>query len=168
MTANEKSMRKKIRVSIIDVIILITLLACIAGGVLHYRIYDNNNKIVTDDVFYVSMKFLAVENSSGQKLEMGDSLYLADDKSLFGIVSEVSEEDASFYYNDEATGEFRQGKDTTAKDLTVVVEVKGELTKENGFLANGVKYVAAGMELDIYSDMFSSNGLIFDLEAKTE
>ena len=168
MTANEKTTRKKIRISIIDVIIVITLLACIAGGVLHYRIYDNNNKVVTDDVFYVSMRFSSIENSSGQKLEMGDSIYLEDGKSLFGIVSEVSEEDASFYYNDETTGELRQGKDSTAKDVTAVIEVKGELTKENGFFANGVKYVAAGMELGVYSDMFSSKGLIFDLEAKTE
>ncbi|MBQ7968602.1 MAG: DUF4330 family protein [Clostridia bacterium] len=168
MTANENSVRKKIRISIIDVIIVITVLACIAGGVLHYRVYENNNKVITDDVFYVSMRFSSIENSSGQKIETGDSLYLNDGKVLLGTVNEVTEEDASFYYNDEVTGELKKGKDPGAKDISVVVEIKGELTKENGFLANGVKYVAAGMILDVYSDMFSAKGLIFDLEAKTE
>ncbi|MBR5314273.1 MAG: DUF4330 family protein [Clostridia bacterium] len=168
MTANERTTRKKIRISIIDVVIVITILACIVGGVVHYKIYDNNNKVVTDDVFHVSVRFSAVQNSSGQKIELGDSLYLGDDKTSLGTVVEVTEEDASFYYNDEATGEVKLGKDTTAKDVSVVIEVNGELTDYNGFLANGVKYIAAGMELDVYSDMFSGKGLIFDLEPQTK
>ena len=45
--------------------------------------------------------------------------------------------------------------------------VNGEFT-DAGFLANGVKYIAAGMEIDLYSADFCQKGLIYGIENQSE
>ena len=67
MTANERN-RKKIRISIIDVLIVITVIACAVGAFLHYRIYEKNNEVIKDDVALVSVMLYNVENSISTKI----------------------------------------------------------------------------------------------------
>lgn len=166
MTANEKNNRKKIRISIIDVLIVITLIACIAGGFMHYKVYEKNNEVVTSDVCSVSVMLSEVENDVSAKIKAGDVVYFKDNDTVFGTITEVSEKDADYYYTNEQ-GVRVKGSNIYAKNVSVVIEVNGEMTK-NGFLANGLEYVAAGMELELYSAEFWEKALIFDVQQLSE
>ena len=165
MTANERT-RKKIRISIIDILITVTIIACIAGTFVHYKLYESDNEVVTSDVCYVSVMFYGVDTEISEKLVSGEKLYLNDGGELFGTVSEAVSEDASFYYTN-AKNEIVEASDPSRKDVSVTVEVNGELTA-NGFLANGVEYVASGMEIDLFSAKYSGKGLVFDVQQRSE
>ena len=165
MNASENK-TKRFRISIIDVLIALVVIACVAGVFLHYRTYAKNNKVVKDDTCYVSLQLSGVANETAEKITTGDTVYLKDDKSVFGKISEVNLENAQYYYSDEK-GISVRGEDAYAKDVALVIEVKGELT-EDGFLANGVEYVASGLYIDVYTNDFSEKGLIFGVEERSE
>ena len=165
MTANERN-RKKIRISIIDVLIVITIIACAVGAFLHYRMYEKNNEVIKDDVALVSVMLYNVENSISGKIGVGDKIYLTDTNELIGTVAEVSSKESIYYYTDDR-GILREGNDYYNKDVSIIVTVNGEFTNE-GFLANGVKYIAAGMEIDLYSADFCQKSLIYGIENQAE
>ena len=166
MNSAEKKRRKKIRISIIDVLIVITLIACVGGTFVHYKIYDNNNQVKVDDVCMVSMLFSGVEPSIADKVSLGDTVYLKKDGVVFGTVNEVSFKDALSYYTDEE-GRIVEGSDSTKKDVTIIVRVVGDMSPE-GFLANGKEYIASGMNEAVYTSKFSGEGLVFDVKQQTE
>ena len=43
MNGAEKNTKKKVRISIIDVLIILTVIACIAATFVHYKIYEKEN-----------------------------------------------------------------------------------------------------------------------------
>lgn len=167
MNSAERNTRKKIRISIIDVLIVLTVLALIAGTVIHYKIYENKNEIVTDDTVTVSVLFGSVLPEVASAAKPGGQMYFANDSSLFGTVTGVDYEDADVYYTDD-DHKIVAGKDAEKKDLTVTVEVKGELTSDRGFLQNGKLHIAAGMEIEVFTTEFSGKGLIFDVKKQSE
>ena len=166
MNSAEKKKRKKIRISIIDVLIVVTLMACICGSFVHYKIYEKNNQVNTDDVCMVSILFSGVEPSIADKVSSGDTVYLKKDGVVFGTVSEVSFKDALSYYANEE-GRIVEGSDSTKKDVTIIVRVVGDMTSR-GFLVNGKDYIASGMNEAIYTSKFSGMGLVFDVKQQTE
>ncbi len=166
MTANEKNPRKKIRVSVIDFLIVITVIACVCGLFVHYKFFENNNEVVTSDTCIVSVMLYGIENDVSDKIEMGDKLFFGKDGKQFGIVGEALKEDSAIYFTNERN-EINKGVDNTKKDVSLTVEVKGHL-KEDGFYMNGTDYIAAGMEIDVFSPEFSGKGLIFGIEQRSE
>ena len=166
MNSGEKKRRKKIRISIIDVLIVVTLTACVCGAFVHYKIFEKNNQLNTDDVCMISMLFSGVEPSIADKVSSGDTVYLKKDGVIFGTVSEVSFKDALSYYTNEE-GRIVEGSDSTKKDVTVIVRVVGDMSTK-GFLVNGKDYIASGMQEAIYTSSFSGVGLVFDVKQQTE
>ena len=166
MSENVREGRKKIRISIIDFLIVLTVVACVCGIFVHYKLFENNNKVLTDDVCNISVMLYGVDNDISEKIVSGNKVYLKDGNEEFGVVSDVSKEDAVVYYSD-SQNEIATGTDNTKKDIKLTVEVKGDLS-ESGFYANGKKYIASGMEIDIFSAEFSAKGLIFGVESRSE
>ena len=164
MNGADKKTKKKIRISIIDVLIVVAFIACVGGIFVHYQIYEKNNAVVTDDSCYLSLLFSGVSNEYSDSASVGDKVYR--DGVLLGTVATVSVADAEVYYRN-AKDEIVQTVDTGKKDVTVVVDVKGDVT-DMGFLANGVEYMAAGMKIDVNMSKFSGNGLIFDVKKQSE
>lgn len=165
MTSAEKNTRKKIRISIIDVLIVLTVIGGIAGTFLHYKIYEEKNRVVTDDSAVVSVLLSSQEAEVENKIKVGDKLYFKDSE-FFGTVVEVSFENADVTYTD-ANGKLVLASDDRLRDVTLLVAVDGEFTP-SGFLARGTDYTAAGAEIEVFSLNFSGNGLIFDVKKQTE
>ncbi len=162
MLFSENKSKRKIRISIIDVLIIITVIACIAGVFIHYKVYEKDNRVLNDDRCSVSIKIGGVLVELSDKIAVGDKIYLESDNSEFGVVSEVSKSESVIYYRN-ANDEIVEVIDSSKSDITVVVDVKGSVT-QNGFRAGGNKHVAAGMNIDMYTHNFSGKGLIFDVK----
>jgi ribose 5-phosphate isomerase RpiB len=107
-----------------------------------------------------------VDNDLSEKIAIGDKIYLKEGNQTFGSVSDVIKEDSSVYYTNVAN-QISESVDSTKKDVAIIIEVNGDV-KQDGFFANGVKYVAAGMEIDVFSSDFSGKGLIFGVEQRSE
>ena len=165
MTGAEKSARKKIRISIIDVLIVLTVVACIAGTFVHYRVYEKNHAVVKDDNSLVSILYSSLTPDVAEKAVEGDIVFF-DNGEPFGKIVEITVEDAEVYYKN-SDGKWVLGTDETKKDVTVMLQVGGDFT-EGGFLANGTEYIAAGMEIETYTPKFSGKGLIFEVKKQAE
>ncbi len=166
MVFSENNARKKIRISIIDVLIIITVIACIVGTIIHYQIFEKANEVITDDRCRISVLFSELPLQIAERASVGDKVYLSDSSEVLGAVVEVSSKDAVVYYRD-GSNKIIEGVDSTKKDVTVIIEVDGEITPD-GFLANGTDYTAAGMYIDIFTPKFSGKGLIFDVKKQSE
>ena len=167
MNSGERNARKKIRISIIDVLIVLTVIALIAGTVIHYKLYEKKHEIITDDTVTVSILFSSVSPEVASAAKTGSVMFLSSDSRAFGTVVGVDFEDADVYYTSEGH-KIVSAKDSEKKDLTVTVEVKGELTADRGFIENGSLHIAAGMEIEVFTTDFSGKGLIFDVKKQSE
>ncbi|MBR5322617.1 MAG: DUF4330 family protein [Clostridia bacterium] len=165
MTGAERNPRKKIRISIIDILIVLVIAACIVGTFIHYRVYEKNNEVVTDDNSLISVLYSSLTPEVAERAVVGDMVFFDSGEAL-GRIVEVVVEDAEVYHKD-TDGKWVIGTDTTKKDVTVTLQVEGDFT-EGGFLANGTKYVAAGMEIEVYTPKFSGKGLIFEVKKQAE
>ncbi|MBE6643190.1 MAG: DUF4330 family protein [Ruminococcaceae bacterium] len=166
MNGAEKISKKKSRVSIIDVLIILTVIACIAATFVHYKIYEKENTVVIDEKCLVSVKYYGVDNEIAKGISMGNEVYYTENGKLLGTVIEIDSKDSDVLFKD-ASDKWIQTVDTTKKDVTVIIEVSGSVSS-TGFLANGTDYTAAGMEIDTYSSGFSGKGLIFDVKRQAE
>ena len=165
MSRSVSNSQKKFSISVIDVLILITVITCIAGTFLHYKLYEKQNAIKKDYECSVSVLINSIEPEIAEQLSVGDKLYFKDNTE-FGTIAEVSAVDASVYYTN-SKNEITEGLDSTKRDVTIIVKVAGSVG-ESGFLANGKKYVASGMDIELFSSSFSGNGLIFDVKQHIE
>ncbi len=165
MTGAERNGRKKIRISIIDVLILLTVIACIAGTFVHYRVYEKNNAVVKDDRSLVSVLYTSLMPEVAERAVEGDLIYFDNGEPL-GKIVEITVKDAEVYYKN-AEGKWVLGVDESKKDLSITVQVEGDFT-EVGFLANGTDYIAAGMEIETFTPKFSGKGLIFEVKKQAE
>ena len=161
MTGSERSARKKIRISIIDILIVLTVAACIAGTFVHYRLYEKNNEVVVDERSLVSVLYSSLTPDIAERAVEGDTVFFENGE-VFGKIVEITVEDADVYYKN-SDGKWVLGTDGTKKDVTVTIQADGDFT-DSGFMANGTKYVAAGMEIGTYTPKFSGKGLIFEVK----
>lgn len=166
MIENEKSTHRKFRIGIIDFLVIITFVACISGLFLHFRIFEKNNELTTTDTCYVSVMLYGVDNNISEKIALGDKIYLKEQEEPFGTVLNIVKEDACVYYTN-TKNEILKSADNSKKDVALTLEVNGDLSQD-GFLTNGVKFIASGMELDIYSQTFSGKCLVFGIEQYSE
>lgn len=164
MNKSEKTATKR-GIGIIDVLVVITLIACIAGTFIHYKIYEKNHEVITDDKCLVSVLISGVDADLAESYSEGDKFYYKDGE-LLGTVVEVTHENAAIYYTN-AKNEVVKGSDESRKDVTLIVEVKGELS-DVGFKANGTDYIASGMEIDAFTPKVSGKGLIFEVKKQTD
>lgn len=165
MNSAEKNTRKKIGISIIDVLVIITFIACIAGTFIHYKVYEKNNAVSTDDTCLVSILFEGVGAELADRYSVGDKIYY-NGVGLIGTVAEVSASDSVVYYKN-SRNELVAGNDNSIKDVTVIVEAIGEVSTD-GFRLNGTDYIAAGMKIDAYTPKISGKGLIFDVKKQAD
>ena len=166
MSNTERVSKRKGRISIIDVLIILTVIACIAATFVHYKIYEKENAVIIDEKCLVSVKYSGVDNEIAKSIVAGNEVYYAEDGKFFGKVIEFDLKDSEVMVKD-ASDKWIKTVDTTQKDVTVILEVSGKVSA-NGFLANGTDYTAAGMEIDTYSSVFSGKGLIFDVKRQAE
>lgn len=165
MTSSEKNIHRRIRISIIDVLIVLAVIAVACGTFVHYRLFEKNHAVITDHTAEVSILLSSIDSDSAERLAAGKKVYYGD-KTYMGVITEADIEEALIYYTD-GDGKLQEGRDSSLKDVRLTVEVKGEFT-ENGFLALGRDYTAAGMEIEFFNPDFSGKGLIFDVKNQSE
>ena len=165
MTSSEKNTHRKIRISIIDVLIVLAVIAGIGGTIVHYRLYEKNNAVVTDYTAEISILLSSLDSESAERLTAGEKVYY-EDKTCMGVITRAEVEEAVIYFTD-GEGKIQEGRDENLKDVRLTVEVKGEFT-DGGFLALGRDYTAAGMEIEFFTPDFSGKGLIFDVKNLSE
>ena len=141
------SIRK--RFNVIDFVILIVIIGCIAGVIVRYNFV--NRILAPEETQTVTVTFTAKElpvkiiDSVNKKTSF---TCVSTDNSL-GKLNYFRVLDSEYVYTD-TNGRPRIGHSDTKKDLTGSFEVTG-IKNDNGFLLNGTQFLAPGNEITIKS-----------------
>lgn len=142
-------MKIKGKFNIIDFLIIVTVIGCIAGVFLRYdlasKIGLNRNK----DEVEISFLVMGLREGSTLALVEGDTIYWEQNGMEIGKLLSKDIMEGSHYILDEDF-EFHKRYNQLRFDVRGVISAKGNMT-ENGFMLNGTQFIAPGKELKIQS-----------------
>lgn len=141
--------KKKKRFNVIDFVIVVVVLGCIAGIAARYNIV---NRIVVDsDRDEVEISFLATDMSPmlSYAVNVGETFYSEASGISMGPLIEYDVKDSIItFIND--SGEKETAADPAKKDITGTLRATGIMSAD-GFMLGGTQYLAAGKTLTIQS-----------------
>lgn len=166
----KKTDKKKIHFNVVDVIIIVAVIACIAGIVLRVVLTDsfksNNMKdyIVTftaDGLTYAQL--LGIEQAIDEESTGGNFVSFADKSESIGKLYGITESELLYieshngekiYFEIGENETNTVGNDDSWKDDSVwyikgTMLCKGEYSSDKGFLLNGTTYMAANSTIDV-------------------
>ena len=149
---------KKLGFNVIDALIILLVLACVAGLIIRYTVLNNINAVSGLDTYYISFKITEVSQSQIDAYEMtakdadGDSwVYLRDGTTYVGhltdenppvLLSEVWVEDEN--------GNMVKIHHTELYDVSGKIKCSGIISSETGaFRLNGKIDLATGSVLEV-------------------
>jgi len=142
-------MKLKGKFNIIDFLIIVAVIGCIAGVFLRYDLATKVGLNSNRDEVEISFIVVSIRRESTEALIEGDTIYWEQNGMEIGklLSKEVGEEvkyvlDGNYEYN-KKFNEIRY-------DVRGVILAKGNMT-ENGFMLNGTQFIAPGKELKIQS-----------------
>lgn len=146
MKKNENS---KLRFNIIDLLIVIIVIGCIAGVIMRYDIVD---KLVVNskrDEVKVSFMITGISPQISEQIKDGDEFYVVGSSNSVGILQEHTLGNAEKVEANE-NGEPVRSYDDTLRDVRGSFVSLGVLN-EKGFFLGGTLFIAPGKTLTIES-----------------
>ncbi len=143
--SSEKKKSGKLRFNIIDLLIIVIVLGCIAGAVIRYNIID---RIVLDtkrDEVRISFVVSSVTPQIANAVVDGEEFYVVGSTYTLGSLSDHSITNARLVEANES-GLPVESFDETKRDIRGSFRSYGVL-KEEGFFLSGTMFLAPGKEL---------------------
>lgn len=155
-------MNIKGRFNIIDFLIVVAIIGCIAGVFLRYdlasKIGLNRNK----DEVEISFVVVGLREGATEALFEGDTIYWKQNGMEIGKLISKEVTPAVHYILDE-NYEYQKRYNDYRYDVRGVISVKGNMT-ESGFMLNGTQFIAPGKELMIESKNISTTITVTDVK----
>ena len=145
----KKGKKIKLRFNVIDFIIIIIVVGCIAGIVYRYNLVD---RLIIDskkDTMQVHFVAFSVSKELEDKLSVGDEFYLEGSGELLGTLKSSDSSDAVMIVSDE-NGKPVISYNKELKDIQGIISCSG-VKRDNGFFIAGTKFIAPGSELVLES-----------------
>ncbi len=144
---SEKQSRK--RLNVIDFVIIVIVLGCIAGIIARYNIV---NRIVVDsdrDEVEISFVVTSISPMISEAVNDGDVFYSESSGNCIGTLIRHEVKNSEIVYSNE-NGEPVVGSDQTKRDVTGTLRAYG-IMGSDGFMLEGTQFLAAGKKLTIQS-----------------
>ncbi|MBQ9134259.1 MAG: DUF4330 family protein [Clostridia bacterium] len=156
--------KRKLRVNILDFLIVAAVVLCIAGALLRGGVKSTDEKLETQTAV-ITFKVSNVQSASQYCFRDGDKIYSQSLGCDMGrIVGEITATPSVYYY--EQNGEiFKAYSEAGRVDLVGTFECVGQMS-ESGFLMGGTQYIAPGMTTYAYLPNINVNILITDITLK--
>ena len=156
--------KRKLRVNILDFLIVAAVVLCIAGALLRGGVKSTDEKLETQTAV-ITFKVSNVQSASQYCFRDGDKIYSQSLGCDMGrIVGEIKATPS--VYNYEQNGEiFKAYSEAGRVDLVGTFECVGQMS-ESGFLMGGTQYIAPGMTTYAYLPNINVNILITDITLK--
>lgn len=150
--ANNEKKTGKLRFGILDLVIVLAIVACLAGALLRYGIGGTFS--AADSLGEAKVSFLVLDKNrnSVDGLVEGTDFYLKSDGSPIGTLDAgVSIMDAEAFFEDtDGTIEKTQSADGHV-DVRGTLSVRGRYNQGEGFFLNGKTFIAAGGKVEVYT-----------------
>ncbi|MBE6574393.1 MAG: DUF4330 family protein [Ruminococcaceae bacterium] len=150
------------RFNVIDFVVIVIVIGCIAGLIVRYNIIDRVTSAVKNDK--VSVNFIAykLDPDVADSVKNGQVYYTSSGNISLGEIKNISLRDSKLVYTDK-DGKAQLGRDNAKRELKGSFSVEGAVT-ENGFMLDGVEYLAPGKELIIYSEEVQLSVIITEIK----
>ncbi len=145
MIHQQKTSAKRPRFSVIDFVIILMVVACLAGMVLRFQLVDklfSRSALVNGRV-----TFAAEAVTPEERKVFTENTVFYTDRDSFGILTTIKSEPAVLYYENNV-GVLLPYEHNSLLDLTGSFSTK-LLPTESGFLLNGNTFIAAGSTFTI-------------------
>ncbi|MBE6686975.1 MAG: DUF4330 family protein [Ruminococcaceae bacterium] len=141
---------EKKRFNIIDFVIIVVVLGCIAGLLFRYNFVERI--IVPEDTKEMIVGFMAegVSPEIAEHMNNSSEFLCSATDNYLGKPYNLKKTDAKYYFAGEDL-RAEQGVDNTKKDIKGNFKVKGVMT-DDGFLLEGTQFIAPGKEITIQSE----------------
>lgn len=156
--------QKKHRFNSIDLVLLLAVIACIAGIIIRSNIRDTV-LLSKEEKATATVLIEAILDESAEALHIGDRFQIASNNNEFGTLRsvEISPAKIRFYNNDgtEAVTHYYDRKDALCK-----IEISGYNT-DSGFMINGTSYIGSGSSFVLHSKYIEFQCTVLDVETDT-
>jgi len=139
------------KVSVIDVIIVVAVLAMVAGFI-YRQTSDRLDMIINPDTpFYVTIHGAGVRHFIADAVDVGDVVYRRHSRQAMGRVVDVSYETAmDILLRADGTAVLVPAEGRY--DVFITLEAIGSITADGFFFVNGNDHIARGSEVELVSN----------------
>lgn len=160
--------KKKIRINILDFLIIAIVLLCICGAIFRGYMKDRDDKLNTKEVV-IEFKISDIQGESAQFFETNAPVYNEDFDCPMGKIYSLDSPRIAKGYEHTGKGTVQTVySDIGRIDLTGTIVCSGTMTKEGGFKLDGAQYLAPGKMVKISVPKLSGSILITDITLKSE
>ncbi len=154
--------KRKLRINILDFLIVAAVVLCIAGALLRGGAKRTDEKLITQTAV-ITFQVSNVQEASQYCFADGDRIYSQSLGCEMGrIVGAVKATPAVYYY--EENGVITKAYSESGRvDLVGTFACEGQMS-ESGFLMGGTQYIAPGMTTYAYLPNINVNILITDID----
>ena len=148
MAAEKDGKKSGVKFNIVDFIIIILVIALIAGIIVRFNFVKRLTASGGDDV--AKLTFTAdVTTSSAGEITEGDIYFVVSNDMKLGTLTGFTVSD-SFKYEEAEDGTLVKAVDETGKNIRGEIEASGNMS-DDGFLLGGTYFIAPGQSLEVVS-----------------
>lgn len=154
--------------NVLDLVILIVLILCIAVFVFrYYQRSDISGEAVTGK-YELSFSVSNVKYTTADAFVKGDNVYVATDDTLIGVMESIDSKPAVYYADDPGAGIKRVFyPEGTRVDLAGTIISEG-IVNDDGYFAGGSYFLAPGKKMTIYTGHVYVDIILTDIAEYTE
>lgn len=157
---------KKFKFNILDVVIVIVVVACIAGIALRYNLADKIGLTKNQEAVVTFLAPNVRTDVARESFVDGDMYYCKKFNGNFGELIRLDEfiYEPAVRMKEDENGVMRESTLSHRSDVTGYIKVTGKYDEDKGFLVDGVNLVSPGKEYEIQSSNRSVTVLVMDVE----
>jgi len=156
--------KKKLRMNILDVIIILTVIALVGGITLRFNLVDRLGLSGNNDEVNIRFLIQEVSPSSVEALKEGDIFYWDANSMEIGELLQKEDPMSATVVVENGRGELVSALNPKYRDVRGTIRAKGKITDE-GFMLDGTQFLSAGKYLNVSSKNIKVTILITDISA---
>ena len=152
-TVNDMEQKKKFRFNVLDVVIILIVLACVAGIGIRYNLPDKIGMNTKQEAIITFSASNLRTDTIGETILDGDIFYCAK---FNGKIGEIFNRDSFILtpakqYHENEEGILTESTLDYRSDLVGYMKAQGKYDEDRGFLVDGVNLITPGAQLEIQS-----------------
>jgi len=150
---NTKEKKPGFRLNVIDLVIVLFVVAALAGIAVRYNLADKINLNATGEIFEIEFESgWNMQEASQQYFEPGVSFYINIDSVKIGEIKEIIDiRNPAFEYIVDLHGDIVKSDVPGRIDVIGVMRSTGRITKDGDFMINGNQFVAPNKEFLVHT-----------------
>ncbi len=160
MNTQNMKVQKKHRFNIVDLVLIVTLIAAVAGIAIRYNLASSIGR--AEDTALVTVVVRDLKKDFVSAVVEGDTYYYQQSGNPFGVLKQFETKPAKGEYT-ALDGTAGRAEYANRVDVYAKIEISGYHT-DGGFMVGGTSYVGCGSSVLIRSPHLETEFLVLDIQ----